>query len=311
MKHAFLFPGQGSQCPNMLHQLPAHPEVAALLQEANEILGGDVLLYDQAEQLQSTVAVQISLFLSGVATARVLRAEDVVPDMAAGHSVGAFAAAVVAGALPFEEALLLVKLRGELMEQAFPQGYGMGVVLGMNERQLTSIVGKLTAPEAPVFVANVNAPDQIVVSGSLSGLERLLATVRTAGARKAKLLNVSVPSHCPLMKQVAAEFAKALEPVSFSNPRIPYAGNFTTRPLRAAQAIREDLANSISSPVRWHEITTLFYEMGARLFIEMLPGHVLTDLAAQTFSGARAISISEKGIRSAVILTERMKNQRM
>lgn len=309
MKCAFLFPGQGSQYLGMLGHLPKHSEVSAILQEASALLGENVLAYDQAKSLQSTVSVQLALFLASVAAARVLLAEGAAPDMVAGHSVGAFAAAVVVGAVAFEDALLLVKLRGELMERAYPHGFGMGVVLGMSLPKLTSILDVIASPEEPLFIANWNGPDQITVSGSLHSLENLFGAVRAAGARKAMLLNVKVPSHCPLMNEVACELAEAMRGVAFSQPRIPYAGNYTTRTLYTADAIRDDLAKSIAAPVHWHDLMTLFYERGARLFVEMPPGRVLTDLMTKAIPAARAVALADTGVRSAVLLAQRMKRE--
>jgi malonate decarboxylase epsilon subunit len=305
MSVAFLFPGQGSQHPNMLHTLPDHPAIMKAMNEASEALGEDALSFDTEERLRSTIAVQVSLLISGVAAARMLQAEGVMVDMVGGHSVGAFGAAVISGALDFKDAVSLVKLRGELMEKAYPGGYGMGVVLGLHERQLTSIIEDISTPEAPVFIANLNSPDQITIAGAVSGIENVLASAHTMGARKAQLLDVSVPSHCPLLDSVSNQLAKALEHVPFHEPNIPYAGNRTARALRTSRAIREDLALSVSTPVRWHDATSLLFELGTRLYIEMPPGHVLTDLATYAFSNARSISISESGIESAIVLAKR------
>ncbi|MGO0059521.1 malonate decarboxylase subunit epsilon [Brevibacillus fluminis] len=306
MNTAFLFPGQGSQRPNMLHDLPEHSDASRTLQEASEVLGEDILTYDTAEKLQSTRFVQLSLLVAGVAVSRALQAEGAIPDMVAGHSVGAFGAAVAAGSLAFQDAIALVKLRGELMEQAYPNGYGMGVILGLSERRVHEQIERCSTADSPVYVANLNAPDQITVSGVLAGLDSVLAHARVAGARKAQLLHVSVPSHCVLMEGVARQLEAALERIPLHTPRIPYAGNRTARLLRTAEAIREDLAASVAAAVRWHDATSLLYELGARLFVEMPPGHVLTDLAAYAFPDARCVAIAERGVKAAVLFTRRM-----
>jgi malonate decarboxylase epsilon subunit len=303
----FLFPGQGSQQPNMLHNLPQHPAVSETLDEASEVLNENVLLWDTKEALKSTVAVQVALLVAGVAAARALAAEGAQPDMVAGHSVGAFGAAVVANVIDFRDAVTLVKMRGELMERAYPQGYGMGVVLGIQERKLVNIVEKNFTDEEPVFIANRNSPDQITISGSIRGIERILALARKEGARKAELLSVKVPSHCRLLQSVSLELAAALKKIPFRRPDIPYAGNRTARALHDPEAIREDLALGVSHPVRWHEATSLLFEMGARLFIEMPPGRVLTDLAQNAFPTARAVSVSDSGVKTSSILVKREK----
>ncbi|SFE93779.1 malonate decarboxylase epsilon subunit [Bacillus sp. OV194] len=307
MKSAFLFPGQGSQKAGMLHDLPQHTSILKTLLEANEVLNQDVLLWDTEEALQSTVAVQVTLLTAEVATARALMSEGATPDMVAGHSVGSFSAAVIAGVLNFKDALLLVKKRGELMESAYPHGYGMGVVLGLNERTLLPIIEEISTSTHPVFLANVNAPDQITIAGMLSAIENVFEIARRKGARKAHFLNVSVPSHCALLQFVSDALEKAFEDISFHEPRIPYAGNRTARALRKASAIREDLALSISNPVRWYDATSVLFELGARLYVEMSPGSVLTELARSAFTDARSLSVSEYGLQTASILIQREK----
>jgi malonate decarboxylase epsilon subunit len=303
---AFLFPGQGSQYPGMLHQLPEHSAVNQTINEASELLKEDVLSFDTEEKLQSTVSVQLSLLIASVATARALQTEGAEADMVAGHSVGAFGAAVIAGALDFKDALSLVKKRGELMEQAYPIGFGMGVVLGLSERNLLSIMNDLPS-DALLYLANLNSPDQITITGEVSSIKQLFQAAQSKGARKVHLLNVSVPSHCPLLQTVSVELEKHLQGVSLKEPSIPYAGNRTARALRNAHAIREDLALSISNPVRWYDATSVLFELGARLFIEMAPGHTLTVLTRSSFPAARSLSVSDNGLKSASILIQREK----
>jgi malonate decarboxylase epsilon subunit len=310
MSIAFLFPGQGSQQPNMLHHLPEHPAVQETLHEASEVLHDDILRWDSAETLQSTVVVQVALLVVGVAAARALQAEGVQPDMVAGHSVGAFGAAVTANTLTFRDALSLVKLRGELMERAYPHGYGMGVVVGIEERKLSQIVANHFTNDAPVYIANLNSPKQITISGSVQGIETVLALAREEGASRAELLkNVRVPSHCVLMKSVSFELRKAMESISFQKPHIPYVANRTARPLRDPEAIKEDLALSVSHPVRWHEAICVLFELGAQLFVEMPPKHVLTHLAQQEFPCRRALSLADSGMRTVCIVAERIKEK--
>jgi malonate decarboxylase epsilon subunit len=310
MSIAFLFPGQGSQQPNMLHHLPEHPAVQETLHEASEVLHDDILRWDSAETLQSTVVVQVALLVVGVAAARALQAEGVQPDMVAGHSVGAFGAAVTANTLTFRDALSLVKLRGELMERAYPHGYGMGVVVGIEERKLSQIVANHFTNDAPVYIANLNSPKQITISGSVQGIETVLALAREEGASRAELLkNVRVPSHCVLMKSVSFELRKAMESISFQKPHIPYAANRTARPLRDPEAIKEDLALSVSHPVRWHEAICVLFELGTQLFVEMPPKHVLTHLAQQAFPCRRALSLADSGMRTICIVAERIKEK--
>lgn len=295
MKTAFLFPGQGSQKPGLLNDLPAGTSVEEVLKEASEALNESIYNHHTNEALNSTKSVQISLLTAGAAAFKAFVAEGVKPDFVAGHSVGAFSAAVAASVIDFQDAIKIVKLRGELMEHAYPQGYGMGVVLGMVEDKLQSLVSQYNDEKYPVFMSNKNAPDQITLSGSLSGIQRVLNEARQNGARSASLLNVSTPSHCPLLSAVSEELVIALHDIPFQRPLIPYVGNRRARLLFNPVDIRLDLAESISSAVQWHEASTVLYENGARLFIEMPPGNVLSRLAAKMFPDARAMSTTENG----------------
>lgn len=305
MSVAFLYPGQGAQFASMLHQLPERAEVNETLQEASQVLGYDVLTLDTEQALSSTVAVQIALFVSGIAVTRTLQSEGVKPEVVAGLSVGAFAAAVAAGALVFKDGLALVKVRAELMEKAYPEGYGLSAVVGLNEQQLSRIVSEINQPEAPVFLANLNAPTQIVIAGSESGMESVLTRAKNEGARTAKRLHVSVPSHCILLQSVADELTRRIANIEIKTPEIIYISNRRARALRDPEGIREDLARNIAHAVRWHDATTVAYERGVRLFIELPPGHTLTDLASMAFPDARSIALSQMQIDAAVKLTKR------
>ncbi|WP_408010097.1 malonate decarboxylase subunit epsilon [Pseudalkalibacillus sp. A8] len=304
MKVAFLFPGQGSQEPDLISNLPDHPAIRSTIDEASDVLNEDISQLDNVHRLNSNRNVQVCLLVTGVASARVLKSEGVRPDMVAGHSVGAFGSAVIAEVMEFRDALSIVKRRGEWMEEAYPTGYGMGVISGLTKRKVEEIIEKENNEEEPVYLANVNSNDQFTVSGSFLSMDRILEVMRKEGARKAERLNVSVPSHCPLMGPVAEKLDEALKTIPFKNPSIPYAGNRNARPLRDAKAIKEDLASSVAYPVRWHEVISLYYELGARLFVELMPGRVLTDLICQSFPTARSLAVSASGLHSAKMLTE-------
>ncbi|MEX1031062.1 MAG: malonate decarboxylase subunit epsilon [Paenibacillaceae bacterium] len=305
MKVVFLFPGQGSQQPGMLHDLPDHPVIMATLEEASRVLGMDVLLLDHEKALISTVATQLSLLITSVACARALRAEGTVVDMVAGHSVGAFAAAVIAGSLDFKDALPLVKLRGELMEKAYPNGYGMGVITGLTEQQIEVIINQVSTDAAPVYIANLNEHTQITIAGAIAGMMSAFTSAVTAGAHKTAMLNVHVPSHCKLLAEVSVQLSQAIDKVDFRKPNVPYAGNCRARALRDGEAIRADLAQSIIYPVRWHDAMTLYFELGGRLFIEMRPGRVLSTIVKKSFPCVRAISLCDLDLHSVTRLVTR------
>jgi malonate decarboxylase epsilon subunit len=290
MSVAFLFPGQGSQQPGMLHELPEGAATAETLEEASTALAQDILELDSPGALRSTVAAQLALLTAGVAVGRALLAETAIPNMVSGLSVGSFAAAVIADSLDFGDALSLVRLRGEWMEKLYPSGYGMAVILGLDEKQLSDLVAEADSPNSPVFLANLNAPRQIVVSGGYAGLERLMEKARLAGAVKTQRLNVSVPSHCRLLEPVAEELDRAMAGLTLRNPKYGYVGNRGGRPLRDSISVRRELVSNVAHPVRWHDATTLLFEFGARLFVELPPGRALTNLAAAAFPEARAVA---------------------
>jgi malonate decarboxylase epsilon subunit len=295
---AFLFPGQGSQSAGFLHALGGsapHPEIGRTLAQASDVLGLDVLALDRPDALESTVAVQIALVAGGVAIQRALHAEGIAPDASAGLSVGAYGAAVTCGAIAFDDALRLVRLRAQLMERAWPSGYGMLAVVGLSEREVQNVIDE---SNAGVYVANLNAPRQIVVSGSDAGLETFRRQALQRGARKAERLAVSVPSHCILLDDAARDLIAVAGDVPFKAPVIPYIGNRGARPLRTAEAIRDDLATNLRYPVRWHESTIVLGELGVNLFVEMPPGRTLTQLAAEALPEIATVTVEHASMAS-------------
>ncbi len=223
----------------------------------------------------------------------------------AGLSVGAFAAAVACGTLAFADALPLVRLRGECMERAYPRGYGMLALIGLDERQAADLVERLGGAAAQLFIANVNAPTQIVLAGADAALDAAAAVARQEGARKAERLAVSVPSHCPLLDGVAERLAQALESIRLAAPRMPYVTNVRARAVHDAPGIRDDLIANVARTVRWHDASTVLYERGARLFIEPPPGQVLSRLARAAFPDTRSVAMEETGMETALLLASR------
>ena len=305
MTIAFLFPGQGAQSEGLLHHLPQHGAVTRTIEEARDVLGLDIRALDNAEALHSTAAVQPALLIAGVATARALMAEHILPAAVAGMSIGAFGAAVACGTLSFADALPLVRLRGELMQAAFPSGYGLAAIEGLDEVRVEGIVERIRTPEFPVYISNVNAPRQIVVAGSVAALDAVTAAARQQGARRAERLTVGVPSHCPLLQPVADRLEQLLARLVLRPPSMPYVSNRGGRALHDAEAIRQDLATGVAHPVRWYDALEVMRELGANLFIEMAPGHVSTHLVAELFPDVRAMSIADQGLRYATVLAAR------
>ncbi|MCB2308192.1 malonate decarboxylase subunit epsilon [Clostridium estertheticum] len=309
MSVAFLFPGQGSQQPDMLHTLPNHTRIRETLDEASTVLKRDVLSLDTEVALSSTPAVQLSLLISGVAQARALIDEGGIPSIVAGHSIGSFAAAVVAGALKFSDAVSVVELRGQLMAASYPKGYGMAVIVGLQEKTVLSLIDKASTSYLPVFIATLNALDQITIAGCIESIKVVLTLARSIGAQKSSFLRVSVPSHCPLLNSVSEEISSKMDNITFNSTSIPYISNCRARSLRRAEDIKKDLSLGVANPVRWHESTTLAFELGARLFVEIGPGQVLTNMAQKAFPTTRAITTSYTDFESTIILIKREMQQ--
>jgi malonate decarboxylase epsilon subunit len=288
---AFIFPGQGSQAPGMLHHLLDHPAVGRTLDEISDVLHSDVRNIDTEQDLEFTLDAQLALFAAGVATARALMGQNICPAAVSGLSVGAFAAAVTAGVLQLRDGVELVRLRAQQMANLFPTDYGLSAIVGLDECQVTKIVQATTTEQAPVFVGNINAPRQIVIAGANVAMERVLEEARRQGATKAVRLHVSVPSHCPLLQPVADLLARRISAMSLSPPQVVYVGNVNGRPLRTKELVANDLVNNIAHGVRWNDATTVLQELGCNLFLEMPPGHTLSDLAGQNLRGVHSIPV--------------------
>ena len=308
MSVALLFPGQGSQEPGMLRGLSQHPEVERTLERATSALGEDISGLDDEDRLDSTEAAQLGLLICGVASARVLLAEagpEARLGYVAGHSVGTFAAAVMGGALGFDDALELVRMRGRLMAEAFPNGYGMVAVEGLTEPAVEALAAGAISDGREIYLANVNSRTQMVLAGEDDALERASADALEAGARRTERLKVAVPSHCPLLSGVSEELSRALETVEMEDPDCVYATNRTARAARTADDVREDLARGVMCTVRWDDATTLMAELGCSLFVEALPGNVLSRLAAQSAGMPRAVALADTDTRSAAVRIRR------
>jgi len=305
MSVLFTFPGQGSQVAGMLRSLPDHPAVERTLAEARGELGHDPRELDSAERLASTVAVQLALLIAGVAMARVLIARGAAPDMVAGMSVGAFPAAVVAGALDFRDAVRLVALRGRLMESAFPSGYGMTAVIGLDRYQLEALVARVHAASTPVFIANHNAERQIVIAGAHAAMRAVAELALAHGATRCEPLAVSVPSHCALLAPAAAAMKTALSALVLQRPRLTYLSSSAARALADPARIADDLADNMARHVNWPDTMRLAWERGARLAVEMPSGNVLTGLTQPAFADGLAVCCENNRIETVAALIAR------
>jgi len=289
----FTFPGQGAQRAGMLHELPHDAIVRDAIDEACDTLGLDVLDLDSEAALRSTVASQLCLLVAGVATARHLISQAGLPAAVAGFSVGAYPAAVTASVLSYRDALTAVDSRARLMEAAHPSGFGMMAFLGLEQAALQELIAQVHAPHTPVYLANINAPAQLVVAGAEPALRRLSELARERGAHGTKTIAISVPSHCELLAEPAARLAQAMSAMNVSAPRLRYYSASHGRELRDPRRIAHDLACNMALPVHWHETTLLAGERGARLIVEMPPGNVLTKLAATALPDTLAVAAAD------------------
>lgn len=298
MKILFTFPGQGTQHEGMLQNLPG-----TVLAQARDVLGAEVDTLDSSEALKHTRAVQLSLLIAGVAWARELEHRGVVPDIVSGLSIGAYPAAVVAGALDFADALTLVALRGDLMEQAYPHGYGLTAIMGLTLAQVESLVAG-----SGTYIANLNAETQIVIAGPDDAMADVAKRAMAKGASKAPRLAVSVPSHCELLARPAQKLVEAFSHVTLSRPRYAYLSGSTGRVLWQPERIADDLAMNMARTVRWQEAVISANEREARLAIEMPPGGILTCLTRQAAWEGESISLERSGVDVAVHLAKRLRS---
>jgi malonate decarboxylase epsilon subunit len=289
----------------MLHRLPDHTEVARTLDEARAVLGIDPLQLDTVDALVSSQAVQLCLLIAGVAMARRLAASGGQPDMVAGLSIGAYPAAVVAGALDYHDAVSLVAKRGKLMDEAYPHGYGMAAIVGLVQQQLEALIAQMHTRTRPVYLANLNAEQQFVIAGADDALQAVMGLALAHGASKAERLAVSVPSHCELFNEAAASMRAALSHIKVRRPRIAFLSSSAARLLSDPRRITEDLAGNMARQVHWADTARLAWERGARLAVEMPSGVVLTNLAAPIFREGHAVCCENTPIDTILMLIAR------
>ena len=283
MSFAFFFPGQGSQSLNMMSGFDGEAVVKATFDEASAALGQDLWAMmngEDAEIIGQTVNTQPLMLAAGVATYRAyLAAGGKEPAVVAGHSLGEYTALVAASALDFADAVKLVRLRAELMQNAVPQGVGaMAAILGLEDEQLKAICAEAAQGEV-VEAVNFNSPGQVVIAGNAAAVERAMEAAKAAGAKRALLLPVSVPSHCSLMKPAAEKLAEALKSVNIRTPQIRVIHNADVASYDDADKIKDALVRQLYSPVRWTETVNALVAEGVTESAECGPGKVLAGLA--------------------------------
>lgn len=304
MKILFSFPGQGAQYTNMLHQLPKSEITQQVLNLASDVLQEDVLNLDSETALKNTRSVQLCILITGVIYANLLQQQGVEADYVSGLSIGAFPAAVFSGALDLSDAIKIVSLRGELMQHAYPQGYGLTSIQGLLEQQVCLIVEQVNSDQYPVYIANFNDEQQFVIAGSDQAMLKVAQLAKKMGARKVVKLAISVPSHCPLLTKTAHQLAQAMDNISIKIPRISYLSANNARIINQVEKLRDDLAYNMARSVYWHETMTAAYERGVRIAIEMPPGAVLTGLTKKVMDQGEVIALNQVGIVHVVQLVK-------
>jgi [acyl-carrier-protein] S-malonyltransferase len=282
---AFLFPGQGSQAKGMGKELAElYPVARQTFQEADDALGFSIsqLCFEGPdEQLKLTENTQPAILTMSTAVMRVLREKGIVPQFAAGHSLGEYSAHVAAGTIAFADAVRTVRNRGRYMQEAVPAGQGgMAAILGMELEQLQQVCLDAAQGEV-VSPANINSPDQIVISGHQKAVERAAELAKERGAKKAVMLVVSAPFHCALMQPAQDRLEKELEALRFSNPEIPVISNIDAAPKTTAEGSRQALVRQVTGAVQWAKSMQTLIGLGVKTFIEAGPGKVLTGLMRQ------------------------------
>jgi [acyl-carrier-protein] S-malonyltransferase len=290
---AYVFPGQGAQYPGMGKDLyDSNPEVKSLFEKADEILGfkiSNIMFNGTDEDLKQTNITQPAIFIHSIATI-INNKETVKPDMVAGHSLGEFSALVAAGALSFEDGLKLVKERAEAMQDACKiEPSTMAAVLGLDDAIVEEVCASVK--DGVVVAANYNTPGQLVISGSIAGIEKACELLKERGAKRALVLQVGGAFHSPLMEPARARLEKAINNTKFATPVCPVYQNATALPNTEPEKIKANLIAQLTAPVRWTQTVENMIKDGAVSFTEAGPGNVLQGLVKKINNTVETIKL--------------------
>jgi [acyl-carrier-protein] S-malonyltransferase len=302
---AFLFPGQGSQAVGMGKELAnLYPVARHTFEEADEALGMSIsqLCFEgPEEQLKMTEITQPAILTMSIAVQRVLREKGIAPQFVAGHSLGEYSAHVAAGTLAFADAVRTVRDRGRYMQEAVPAGQGgMAAVLGMDLDQLDQVCAEAAQSEV-VSPANINSPEQIVISGHQTAVERAAELAKQRGAKKTRILQVSAPFHCALMQPAQDRLAGDLQRLQFNDPRVPVIANIDGEPKTSGETSRQALIRQVTGAVQWTRCMNKLIALGAQRFVEVGPGKVLCGLMRQIDRAQNCVNVeNEMSLQSAL-----------
>ncbi len=296
-KLAFLFPGQASQYCGMGRDLAANfPESKAVFDAADSALGFSITqtcFEGTEEALKLTENTQPAILTVSTAAYRALEKKGIVPDFVAGHSLGEYSALVAAGGMDFSAAVKLVRARGKYMQEAVPAGQGaMAAILGLSPTEVADICKKAAENEV-VSPANLNSPEQTVISGSAAAVKRAVEIASQSGAKRAVILPVSAPFHCALMMPAQQRLEPDLRATKFSALKIPLITNVDAQAITTGEEAREALIRQVTAPVRWLESVREMIESGVTVFVEVGPGKVLTGLLRQIDRSVRVFNVED------------------